>query len=740
MFSPWTRWASKPSTEGDPFSLSQDEGATATPTRVCARCAHDDMARQASASERDMQRRSTNEVMQAHVEPKDDLAKERSKARIDPTALSEVLAGGKDELERRRKILELIQQMPWGQKRDRYALSREEVYVRALEAGLSIWKMMQEKQVTVDDALVLRELLDLPGGLELHIGMFMPTIIGQGTEEQVKKWIEPSMSLSIIGTYAQTELGHGTYVRGLETTATYDPKRQQFLIHTPTISATKWWPGGLGKTATHCILMARLFVQGKEYGPHAFVVQLRSLEDHRPLPGIKIGDIGVKFGYPGVDNGYLQFDHVWIPRDSMLMKNASVSPDGVYTPPPKSNAKASYGTMVFVRATIVADASKFLARALTIAVRYSAVRRQTAAVPGNVERQILDYQNIQCSLFTLLASCYAMHFTGKKMMELYKTSESQRKKGDFSMLPELHAVSSALKAVCTWICSDGIETCRRCCGGHGYSLLSGLPSLFASYVQNVTWEGDNNVLCLQTARYLLKAYRNVERAGKNATGSAAYFSNLMSGPHAYKAKECVSDWTFHDLEAVLQQRCLLLCREADAELCRLGLPNGYSGPCWDGYTVTLIRVARAHGIAILYSNFVAAIQDLEERRSVSYATLITLWKLSRIFALECISSESGEFIELGCITSKQASLARKEFFEALNFIRDDAVALVDAFAIPDYLLNSALGRSDGDVYKGLLDMAEASRLNQTEVGPAYHDLLAKVLNKGRVASQTPSKL
>ena len=51
--------------------------------------------------------------------------------------------------------------------------------------------------------------------------------------------------------------------------------------------------------------------------------------------------------------------------------------------------------------------------------------------------------------------------------------------------------------VCTDIASDGIEACRRTCGGHGFSLLSGLPTLFASYVQNVTWEGDNNVMLLQ---------------------------------------------------------------------------------------------------------------------------------------------------------------------------------------------------------------------------------------------------
>jgi acyl-CoA oxidase len=54
-----------------------------------------------------------------------------------------------------------------------------------------------------------------------------------------------------------------------------------------------------------------------------------------------------------------------------------------------------------------------------------------------------------------------------------------------------------LQALCTWITCEGIERCRFQCGGHGYSLLSGLPTIYASYVQNATWEGDNNVLCLQ---------------------------------------------------------------------------------------------------------------------------------------------------------------------------------------------------------------------------------------------------
>lgn len=42
------------------------------------------------------------------------------------------------------------------------------------------------------------------------------------------------------------------------------------------------------------------------------VLQLRSLENHLPMPGITVGDIGPKFGFGGVDNGYMSMDHVRI--------------------------------------------------------------------------------------------------------------------------------------------------------------------------------------------------------------------------------------------------------------------------------------------------------------------------------------------------------------------------------------------------------------------------------------------
>ncbi|CAG8729437.1 6470_t:CDS:2, partial [Acaulospora morrowiae] len=217
--------------------------------------------------------------------------------------------------------------------------------------------------------------LDLPGPYGLHRAMFIPTISSQGTEEQREKVLVPALKHQIIGCYAQPELGHGSNVQGLETVAKYIPETDEFDIHSPYLTASKWWIGGLGRTANHAVVMARLITNNKDYGTHPFMVQIRDLKTHEPLPGITIGDIGPKFGYNATDNGFILFDHVRVPRLNMLSKYSQVvKGTGEYIKPP--NDKLLYGTMVLIRAAIILNVRLVLARAATIAVRYSAVRRQ----------------------------------------------------------------------------------------------------------------------------------------------------------------------------------------------------------------------------------------------------------------------------------------------------------------------------------------------------------------------------
>lgn len=208
--------------------------------------------------------------------------------------LQVLLAGGEDAFALRQRVTASVAADPAYSKRAKYNWERAALY----ENTLAMYLHMPRKVASMGEkdplaaGRIVRELLDEPCGLDLHLGMFIPTIQGQGDAEQQKAWLPLCYNLSVVGTYAQTELGHGTYLRGLETTATYDPTTQEFIIHSPTLTSTKWWPGGLGKTANHVICMARLVTGGVERGPHAFVVRIRDANTHAPLPGIIVGDIG----------------------------------------------------------------------------------------------------------------------------------------------------------------------------------------------------------------------------------------------------------------------------------------------------------------------------------------------------------------------------------------------------------------------------------------------------------------
>ncbi|EFN54271.1 hypothetical protein CHLNCDRAFT_36152 [Chlorella variabilis] len=701
------------------------------------------MPRPVDARDKQLIEAPCREVLLGAISPMDDAARERARSTFDSNELAAFLHDGEDKLQRREELVKLLSSQPWGDKTHRYFLTREQEYVGGLKAMVGMWQQMRQGRLSLEDGIAMRSLAYFPGGLELHIGMFIPTLLSQGTPEQQAKWLPMSNRLQIIGTYAQTELGHGTFVRGLQTVAVYDEASREFVVHTPSLEAHKWWPGGLGKTATHVILMARLFAQGRDYGPHAFVVQIRDMATHLPLPGITVGDIGPKMGFNSVDNGYLAFDHVRIPRDAMLMRFSQVTEEGRYVPPPPDNQKASYATMVYVRATIVRDSGDFLSRAVTIATRYTAVRRQTASKLGEPELQarqlpplllpacwpVLDYDNVQQTLLPLLARAYSLVFMGRSMMDMYNSFDAARSRGDFGVLPELHALSSGLKALCTDITAAGIEACRRQCGGHGYMLASGLPTLFNSYVQNCTWEGDNSVMYLQAARYLVKNVLAAQ-AGKPITGSAKYLSSAAQQADAKCGVSTADDWRSpaHQL-AALTRVAAQLAAQATQVLARAGGGRvAFDGEPWNNSTVDLIRAARAHVALYLHQNFVDCVEAAASQRALGAAASGVLRELMQLHGVVLLLEASSDLLEGGYCSGRQAGMLREQQRALVRSLRPNAISLADSFAYPDYQLNSALGRKDGNVYQALLDSARISPLNATHEGPAWKEVLEPLLS------------
>lgn len=247
------------------------------------------------------------------------------------------------------------------------------------------------------------------------------------------------------------------------------------------------------------------------------------MKTHEPLEGVHVGDIGPKFGYNTMDNGFLLLNHFKIPHINMLGRFSKVDPEtNKYVKP--SSPSLIYGTLTWVRSTIVLQSGGVLARGVTIATRYAAVRRQfqdrDAPADAHGENQVLNYTMVQFRLLPLLASTFALHFTGKAMMALYQENQKrmQSNAGNGSnssrgagpeethsgsdLVADLHATSCGLKALGSTIAAEGLEVCRRACGGHGYSSFGGIGAQYLDYLPTTTWEGDNYMLTQQVARYV----------------------------------------------------------------------------------------------------------------------------------------------------------------------------------------------------------------------------------------------
>ena len=89
------------------------------------------------------------------------------------------------------------------------------------------------------------------GSLMTHFALFLPTILGQASPEQVMRWLPKTLNFQMVGSYAQTELGHGSNVRGLQTVATYDKatevrRRDSYRVHTSWEDMHSWRPVIIG--------------------------------------------------------------------------------------------------------------------------------------------------------------------------------------------------------------------------------------------------------------------------------------------------------------------------------------------------------------------------------------------------------------------------------------------------------------------------------------------------------------
>ncbi|KAE8718540.1 Acyl-coenzyme A oxidase 2, peroxisomal [Hibiscus syriacus] len=619
-------------------------------------------------------------------------AKAANKLEVDKASIQSYMRGKNREIQE--KIVEFFEsrpdlQTPVGISMDEH----RELCMRQLVALVRIAKIRPFRYV-VDDPAKYFAITEAVGSVDVSLGIKLGvqfslwggSVLNLGTKKHRDKYFEGIDDVDYPGCFAMTELHHGSNVQGLQTTATFDPITDEFIIDTPNDGAIKWWIGNAAVHGKFATVFAKLILpthdstKVSDMGVHAFIVPIRNLKTHQTLPGIEIQDCGHKIGLNGVDNGALRFCSVRIPRDNLLNRFGDVSGNGKYTsslPTINKRFAAMLGELVGGRVGLAYSSVGFLKISVTIAVRYSLLRQQFGP-PKQPEVSILDYQSQQHKLMPMLASAYAFHFAAQNLVEKYS---EMKQKHDEQLVADVHALSAGLKSYVTSYTAKSLSTCREACGGHGYAAVNRFGSLRNDHDIFQTFEGDNTVLLQQVAADLLKQYKDKFQGGK----LSVTWNYLRESMNTYLSQPnpIIARWENTDhlrdpkfqLDA-FRYRTSRLLQSAAARLQKHSKTLGSFG-AWNRCLNHLITLAESHIESVILARFIEAVQKCPDASSQAALKLVC-----DLYALDRIWNDIGTYRNVDYVAPNKAKAIHK-LTEYLCFqVRNIAGELIDAFDIP----------------------------------------------------------
>lgn len=520
-------------------------------------------------------------------------------------------------------------------------------------------------------------------------GLFGSAVLQLGTAEHHDKWLPGIMSLEIPGAFAMTEIGHGSDVASVGTTATYDPETEEFVIHTPFRAATKEYLGNAALHGVAATVFAQLITNGVNHGVHCFYVPLRG-EDGVDLPGIGREDDGLKGGLNGIDNGRLSFDHVRIPRTNLLNRYGDVAPDGTYSSAIDSPGRRFFtmlGTLVQGRVSLDGAASWASALGLKIAITYATERRQFGGADGQ-EVVLLDYGKHQRRLLPRLATTYAQIFAHDEFLQKFDGVFSGRTDTPDDR-EDLETLAAALKPLSTWHALDTLQEAREACGGAGFMFENRLVGLRADLDIYVTFEGDNNILLQLVGKRLLTDYAK-QFKGKDAAALAKFAVGQTAGKVFHGAGlrqlgQAVADLgsTARSVENGLreeQQHELLTGRvqqmiaDIAGRLRAAGKDKELGARLFNENQAELIEAARAHGELLQWEAFTDGVN-----RATDADTKKVLTWLRDLFGLQLIEKHLAWYLINGRLSTQRAAAVSSYIDRLCARLRPYALDLVDAF-------------------------------------------------------------
>lgn len=530
-------------------------------------------------------------------------------------------------------------------------------------------------------------------------GLFGGAVENLGTERH-RDYIKRLISLDLLGCFAMTESGHGSDVAVLETTATYDPATQEFVVDTPTPSARKDYIGGAAEHARMAAVFAQLVTDGKSQGVHCFLVPIRD-ENGADLPGVTTSDDGRKGGLPGVDNGRIVFDNVRIPRENLLNRYADVAPDGTYTSEienPSRRFFTTLGTLVRGRVSVGGAAAAGARVALSIAVRYALARRQFADPDTGAETLLLDYRSHQRRLLPLVAKSFALAFAQNDLvrrMDLVQRGAEIEPGAQRS----LEKRAAGLKVAQTRHATRAIQECREACGGAGYLTENRLVTLKADTDVFTTFEGDNVVLTQLVAKELLTAYADEVR-DLDALGWVR-FAATMAGDVVRRntgVRQLIQTLRDRNDESVdegdLSKRDVQLQLFADREdyllrtaAHRLRARAEDTGPfeAFNNAQDHILSAGAAHIDRLVLEEFVDGIAAIEDPDARALAETVC-----DLYVYSSLEENLAWYIMHRFMSVERAKAVRRGVNELVDRLRPDALTLVEAMGVPESMLRAEM--------------------------------------------------
>ena len=537
-------------------------------------------------------------------------------------------------------------------------------------------------------------------------GLFGGAVGNLGTERH-QDMVDDLINLRALGCFAMTERGHGSDVQSLETTATYDPETDEFVINSPTVSSEKAYIGNAARDGRFAAVFTQLFTPGVEesHGVHCILVRIRE-DDGSAVEGVRIGDHGYKGGLKGVDNGTLFFENVRVPRVNLLNRFGDVDAEGNYSSPienPNRRFFTMLGALVRGRVTVGAAAAAAARSALAVGTTYANQRRQFAPDSSLPETRLIEYRQHRLRLIPRIARAYGLQLSTNHLISRLHELEARgvdpatASKEDQHDQRELEAHAAALKAANTTHATDTIQEMREACGGAGYMAENLLTTWKADSDVFTTFEGDNVVMSQLAGKELmtgfakeLGSYSNLEMVRftldsfssllRRRTAADRLVQNLTD---AFTDSEETSlfDPAFQmkllsereDRLMLSLARRLRVAKKADVE---------EAAKIVDRAQDHLLAVTQAHVDRIVYESLL----DAESRLETEEATDV-FEQVRDVYFMDLLVRNASWYLEQGLLTSTRTKQARASLNDLVDSLGPWSQVLVDAFGVPAAVLD-----------------------------------------------------